>query len=368
MNKLAIALLILVLTGCATNTAQEPVKIGGLFALSGGGESWGTDELAAVQLAIDEANAQGGINGKHIELIAEDTQVDSRVAVSAAQKLINIDHVPVIIGPTWDADTAAVLPVAQEAGTAVISPSASGAAFKDLPQYAYSTWYSDAALTAALQQYASNHNQKRVAIIYNKALWTEYMRDVFTEQATQYGMTVVSTYGITETEEDYRTVLLRIQQDNVDAVYIALVTDALILPLVEQAGEMDLGVPIYSASQNHDPLFAAAFSQYKYGVYQPYPVPNTEIDAFNTYFTDAVGHEPTSPSTASAYDAAKLVIAAMRSGATTGPQIREWLNSVEDFSGKSTPHITFNENGLVEGLTNANVVQTAVNGEFVDAQ
>ena len=143
------AFLLLFLVACATGhmTTEPTIKIGGLFALTGGGESWGADELKSVQLAIEEANAEGG----NFLLIPEDTHTTQTVAVTAATKLITLDNVAAIIGPTWDEDTAAVAPLAQRHGKVMISPSISEGveATVNYP-YLFSTWYSD---ISAVQKY-----------------------------------------------------------------------------------------------------------------------------------------------------------------------------------------------------------------------
>src|SRR5687768_12900217 len=83
------------------------LRIGVIQPLTGDAASYGTSQLRAIQIAADELNAKGGIRGKQIELVVEDGRCDSPAAGAAAQKLVSIDKVKVIIGGGCSSETLA---------------------------------------------------------------------------------------------------------------------------------------------------------------------------------------------------------------------------------------------------------------------
>jgi branched-chain amino acid transport system substrate-binding protein len=108
------------------SAAQEAeVRIGALNPLTGAGSPYGPGMQQAIQLAVDEINAAGGINGAMVRLFTEDSQTEPEPAVRAAQKLIEVNRVDAILG-TWSSSvTMAVAPLTIEAG--VIEMNTSGA-------------------------------------------------------------------------------------------------------------------------------------------------------------------------------------------------------------------------------------------------
>jgi len=73
--------------------------------------------LQGASLAVDELNSKEGIKGRRINLIVEDDQCDPKIAVSAIEKLINVDKVAVIIGPSCSSSVLAAAPIAEKTRT-----------------------------------------------------------------------------------------------------------------------------------------------------------------------------------------------------------------------------------------------------------
>ena len=102
LNKLVsvlacIAMLAVMLFG-ACALAEDTIKIGAMYALSGDKAAIGNNILRGIDFAVEEINAAGGVNGKMIEIVRGDTQGDAKVAGSLAERLITQDHVNAIVG------------------------------------------------------------------------------------------------------------------------------------------------------------------------------------------------------------------------------------------------------------------------------
>ena len=88
----------------------DPIKIGVIIGLTGPNAVAGNDGLGAMQLAVDEVNAAGGVMGRPLELIVEDNEGRPKAGVEAANKLADVDQVPVVVGGY---SSAIALPVGQ---------------------------------------------------------------------------------------------------------------------------------------------------------------------------------------------------------------------------------------------------------------
>ncbi|MBT3405655.1 ABC transporter substrate-binding protein [Candidatus Woesearchaeota archaeon] len=237
---LAVAILILIV-GCGSNTISgkvvqkqtlEPIKIGAILPLSGAASFIGEPELDGMILAVEEINSDGGINGRELKLIVEDSQTNPVAAVKAANKLINLDNVDILYGTTTGA-SGAVAPFAQESNTVFIyeSTTVKFATENDLVFGTYPNAY-DFCKQAALL--AIQEGKKRLALIaLNFDASFDCKRGI--EDATSNTDTTLVFLQMYEMEEkDFRTNLMRVKEENID------------------------GLLLYSYSKNNVPLFQQA--------------------------------------------------------------------------------------------------------------
>jgi branched-chain amino acid transport system substrate-binding protein len=94
-----------------TKTETGPIKIGGLFALTGKWQVGGETEANFARIAIDEINKKGGIAGRKIEFVLEDDKCSGKDSLSGAQKLINKDKVKFVLGPSCTPATSSAAPL-----------------------------------------------------------------------------------------------------------------------------------------------------------------------------------------------------------------------------------------------------------------
>jgi len=125
MKKILLIVLLVVMTGCGITgnaTVEDTIKVGVIGTLTGYGAYYGEQEVKGILLARDEINSAGGIDGKLIELVVEDSQSSPAVSITALQKLISVDNVQYVIGDSWTSTTVAMVPVANENEVILISP------------------------------------------------------------------------------------------------------------------------------------------------------------------------------------------------------------------------------------------------------
>ena len=110
-------------TQTGTTGGGDTIKVGVYGDLTGATSSFGLSTKNGIQLAFDEINAAGGVNGKKLEMIFEDDQGTPEKAKTVISKLINQDKVIAVLGEVASSNSLAAAPVAQEAKIPMITPS-----------------------------------------------------------------------------------------------------------------------------------------------------------------------------------------------------------------------------------------------------
>ena len=103
----------------------DPYRIGVMESLTGPGETYGTVANQAKQMAADEINAAGGIDGRMLELVVEDSKCGAQDAIAAYNKLTDVDGVKIILGTSCSGAMLGVAPLAEEDGIILFSGLAS---------------------------------------------------------------------------------------------------------------------------------------------------------------------------------------------------------------------------------------------------
>ncbi|HLD63847.1 MAG TPA: ABC transporter substrate-binding protein, partial [Candidatus Peribacteraceae bacterium] len=170
MKKLCLAMLCaLSVAACKPTSSTEPIKIGFIGPLTGDAAALGVDILHGIQIAVDDANATGGIDGRQIQIVAEDGRCTGADAASAAQKLINVDKVVAILGGQCSGETLAIAPIAEAAGVPIISAISSNPDVTEAGEFIFRVYPSDALKTVVMAKYFADNDWKRVAILTTNA-------------------------------------------------------------------------------------------------------------------------------------------------------------------------------------------------------
>jgi branched-chain amino acid transport system substrate-binding protein len=201
---------------------EKTIKIGGIFSLTGDWAYGAIPEARFAQIAIDEINVSGGINGKPIEFILEDARTNPVDAISAANKLINIDNVKFILGPDTAPNSAAVIPITNS--NKVFTMSATTTAKDVLNDYEYAFRVSpDSRDGGGLigELAAKKYNLKRMAMIFENSnfdlSWAEDTRDSFEENGGEVLLFEKYNTG----SVNLKTVLLKASTLNLDVIYVS---------------------------------------------------------------------------------------------------------------------------------------------------
>ena len=116
-----LTVLVLPAAACGDDASDEPFKIGVMESLTGPGETYGTVSSQAKQLAVDEINAAGGIDGRMIELVVQDSKCSAQDAITAYNKLTDVDGVKIILGTSCSGAMLGAAPLAEADGVVLFS-------------------------------------------------------------------------------------------------------------------------------------------------------------------------------------------------------------------------------------------------------
>ena len=121
-----------------------PFVIGVMESLTGLGETYGNVSVQAKLLAVSEINAAGGINGRPLKLIIEDSKCNARDSITAYTKLTSVDGVKIILGTSCSGAMLGAAPLAEKDGTIMFSGLATNPLIKDAGDFIFRTAINDA--------------------------------------------------------------------------------------------------------------------------------------------------------------------------------------------------------------------------------
>lgn len=221
------------------NSITEPIRIGAVLSLTGPAASYGESAKQGIDLAVEEINARGGMNGRLIEVMYEDDLTSTKDTVSAYRKLVDIDDVDAVIGSVWDFTTQAILPLAEEDQITLISPTN----FRledsfELGEHSFVPFPSFERVVRVLERYLIEQNVQKVAIVRFTSSFAEVIRDTLgdTMQARNGSSVIDETYAAIG-GNDFRTTIAKLQEEEVDFVFVDAV-DSDILNFVQRANEL----------------------------------------------------------------------------------------------------------------------------------
>jgi branched-chain amino acid transport system substrate-binding protein len=194
----------------------DVIKIGWIGPLTGPSAVLGVDSAVAAQIAVDELNASGGINGKQVVLYQEDDQYTTAKSVSAYQKLVQTNGVRIIIMQTYGAFPA-LAEQAEKDGVLIFDSLDCDATLASLSENVFCLGFGSDDIATHLAAYADREGYKSVGVLfYISDTFMPHVKDVFID--TFDGQILVEGYSADV--KDFRTSLLKMQARNIDALLL----------------------------------------------------------------------------------------------------------------------------------------------------
>ena len=215
------AALALFAAGCS-KSESDTIAIGGIFPLSGDVAVYGVECKKGIDLAIDEINEAGGVNGKKIVLIGEDDEGKPDKSVNAFKKLTTKDKVKFIIGSLTSGCVQAVTTLAQAGRVIQIAPAATAPAITDAGDYIFRACFIDPFQGTVGGKFATETlGAKRAAVLYD--IQNDYsvgLEENFVKSFEAGGGTIVARESYSTGDKDFNAQLTKIKNASPDVVYI----------------------------------------------------------------------------------------------------------------------------------------------------
>lgn len=351
--------------GCKKEEPQaKEIKIGAILPLTGEGAKYGQSAKRGIELAIKEINSSGGIHGKNISVVFEDSLMDPKQGVSAIRKMIGVNKVPVIIGAMASSVTLAVAPIAEKNKVVLLSPVSSTPALTEAGDYIFRNTYSDTYEGSRMGSYVYRQlNYKRVGMLHVNNDYGVGLTRTFREVFTGLGGIITAEEAYDSDSSDFKSQLHKIKESDPNAIYLVGYTE--MGQVLKQVKELGIVASFMSCIMFEDPKILEIAGAAAEGVIYAYPAYDTGSDQENvsTFVKSFKAQYDLLPDiyAASSYDAATILASAMRRGGISAEQIRDALYSIRDFPGV-TGKTTFDEKGDVEKSIGIKKVR---NGTFI---
>lgn len=329
-----------------SQTDKKEIKIGVISPLTGPAASFGIAQKNGSDLAAEELNVKGGINGMKINLIYEDSQLDPNKALSAFKKLTSIDKVTIVIGQGSTSEILAMSPSAEKEKVILISPGASGAKISEAGDYIFRISPSDAFQGAMGAKFALKKGYKKGVIIFVNNDWGTGLKDGFKKDFEKGGGELVLTEAVDPSTKDFRTILTKIKSINPDFIYIPIHPDQAGV-ILKQIKELAVRSQLIGADSFSEKSILTVAGNAADGVIFTMPVENKDV-AFQDFQKKYKEKYKTDASyiAAASYDTVMVLAKAISEAGADTEKIKRTLYSIKNYKGASGD-ITFDEHGDV---------------------
>lgn len=316
--------------------AQGPIKIGQFASLTGKEASLGQSSNKGTMMAIDDLNAAGGVLGRPLLLVTEDTQSKPGETATVVKKLISRDKVIALLGEVASSRSLEAAPIAQAAKIPMISPASTNPKVTETGAYIFRTCFIDPFQGPVMARFARERlKAKRVALVVStSSAYSIGLAKFFREAFVANGGTIVLEQKYSEGDKDFKAQLTAIKAAGVDAVFNPGYYNEGAL-IVRQARDLGLTLPIFGAdSWEAEALIQlggkAVEGAYLCSHYSPED-PSPRVQNFVAAYKQRFGSTPDSNASLGYDSVLVLVDAIRRAGTTERDALREAIATTRDF-------------------------------------
>ncbi|MGC2063093.1 MAG: ABC transporter substrate-binding protein [Thermodesulfovibrionales bacterium] len=226
--------------------AQDAIKIGAIISVTGPASFLGEPEKNTLMMLQDQINKGGGIHGRNIQVIIEDSKSDETQAVLAAKKLIEKDNVVAIVGPSTTGESMALVPIMNAAKTPLVSCAAGAPITNPVGEreWIFKTPQYDTSAVEAIYTYMKKHGITRVGIITISTGFGDAGKKALQELAPKMGMTIVAEEKYGPKDSDMTTQLTKIKAAGAQAVINWSVGPGQVV-VTKNWHDLKMGIPLY---------------------------------------------------------------------------------------------------------------------------
>jgi len=349
----ALAVSMFALAGCGdkANKPAESIKIGYIGPLTGSVSVYGIAVRNGLQLAVDEINAAGGINGAKIEVVEKDDQGSDTESLNAFNELVS-EGIKIIVGAVTSGCTLAITQAANDEGVVLISASSTADAVTTEDDYVFRTCYSDSFQGAIAAAYCYLNNITEVGVVYCAAdTYSKGLYDSFKAAADGYGIEIVATESTDSAEAvDFSNQFQSMVNAGVEVVFAPYYYSTIgpyVVPQAREAGYngVILGSDGYDGTIAHISTGTGHYFENVYFTNHYDAASDSEVvKNFVANFQKAYNETPNAFA-ALAYDAALVLKAAITKAGTDPKAVRDAMADMSVSYECVTGTFTFDKSG-----------------------
>ncbi|NLI81669.1 MAG: ABC transporter substrate-binding protein [Deltaproteobacteria bacterium] len=248
--------------------AKEPYRIGGVFSITGASSFLGDPEKKSMEMAIEEINARGGIDGHLLEAVIYDDEGDPTKAVLNATKLISKDNVIAIIGPSLTPTTLAIVPMVEKEKIPLISCAAGIKITEPVKPFVFKTAQSDVLAVNAIYSHMKKGKLQKIGIITVANAFGESGQEQLNAQAAKYGIEIVQSESFGAKDTDMTAQLTKLRSANPQAI-VCWGTNPGPAVISKNIQQMNMKMPLYQSHGVASPKFLELAGDAAEGTYLP---------------------------------------------------------------------------------------------------
>lgn len=296
----------------------DVIKIGVIAALNGDQKPWGEDSVRGIQMAVDDFNAAGGLDGKKVQLIIEDTASKPEVGKTATEKLVTEDKVVAVIGEIASGTTQPAAQVCFQYGVPIISPGSTRVDITNIGDNVFRVCFTDNFQGAAMAKFAyEDLGLRRIAILTDKKLpYSTGLSDVFRQAFTDFGGEIVDEQFYESGTQDFKPQLTNIKAKNPDGLFCSGYFNE-VGPIARQKEIVGLNVPMlggdgWDSAELVNSGGRGIIGGYWTNHYSNYEIDRPQVKRFIEAFKQKYGSPPATAMAPLSYDAALVLLDAMK--------------------------------------------------------
>lgn len=350
-----VAVGIVALAGCGPakkgdeTSRTGPIVIGAIAPLTGDGAEYGKWAQRGVTLALAEVNPNAG--PERFKMVWEDSQLDPNKAVSAYLKLVDNDHVPIVLGALTSGETIPTLAQANAKKIPLLSPTATSDRLVDGGDYFFRVCPTNLVQADSAAGFAVNNLAAKTAfVLFEEIAYGTDLANAFVKRFTALGGKILGQESFKEGETDYRSLVQKVKQAKPSVVYApANYTEA--GTLLRQLAQLQVKVPVLGGDGSYGQKLLEIAGPAAEGTYWTTIAWGTgesrvAAEGFSARYRKAYG-EPPHQFAGLYYDAAKIACNVLTRPGMTGAEVRSALVQMAPFHG-ATGTTKFTAKGQVD--------------------
>lgn len=343
----ALAAAFLITGGCGNQGADREPQVGVFLALSGPTADFGITTRNGIELAVDEINRGGGLIGKPMKILVEDTRGKSDESRTAVTKLIEQNRVVALLGEVASSNSLAAAPVAQARKVPMITPSSTNPEVTAVGDFIFRVCFIDPFQGLVMAKFAREELKAETAAILwdNSQDYSKGLAEVFKREFPRMGGRIVQDVTYASSDVEFSSQLTRIRTARPDVIFIPGYYSEVSL-IARKARELGITVPLLGSDGWTSPTLleraGGALEGCYYSDHYSLESDKPSVRQFVESFRQKYGHDPNSLA-ALGYDATWILAEAIKKAGSYDPvKMRDAIASTKDFPGV-TGKITINE-------------------------